>query len=341
MSALFFIFGAVKTNWLYRFFRYLKKFYFRNDKRVAAYLVCVVIATAFWFLNALSKTYTAEIVAPVVYSRLPGNKTLANQLPDKFELTVRAHGFTILRNKLLLFFMPLDFNVEEMTNGRMNSSKKSSFAFPSKSFLNELSYQMSNDLEIINMNPDTLLFKFDKMGQRKVKVKPNLRINLKKQYQISGNVKATPDSVLVSGPQETIDTMHFAPVQTRSLNEIDKTLTTEATLARSKSVFFEPEKINLEIPVDEYTETEQTVPVQVVNQPEDVTIKLFPAKVRVSFQIGLSRFAEVHADDFKLTVSYDDIRQGKQHLKITAESTPAFIYELKITPDEVEYLIEN
>jgi len=216
LSTLFFIFADVKTNWLYRLVKYLKKIYFRNDKRVAAYLVCVVIATGFWFLNALSKTYTADITAPVVYTNFPNNKTLASQLPEQLELTIRAHGFTILRHKLSFLFMPLEFNVNELTNNRMIGNRRSNFAFPSKSFLSELAYQMSNDLEILNMNPDTLNFQFDKMAQRKVKVKPVVQVNLKKQYQISGSIKTIPDSVIVSGPQVTIDTIQFAYTQIQS-----------------------------------------------------------------------------------------------------------------------------
>lgn len=331
----------MKTNWLYRTFRYLKKFYFRNDKRVAAYLVCVVIATAFWFLNALSKTYTADVIAPVIYTNLPNNKTLASQLPNKFDLTIRAHGFTILRHKISFLFMPLEFNVNDLTNNRMENNRRSSYAIPSKSFLSQLSYQMSNDMEILSMNPDTLIFRFDKMGQRKLKVKPVVRVNLKKQHQISGNVHLVPDSVLVSGPQVVLDTMHFAYTANQTFGEIDQPIHAEAKLRHSKQLFFEPETVKMEIPVEEYTEAEQTVAVQVSGKPEEIDVKLFPARVKVSFQVGLSRFAEIRPEDFKLSVSYDDIAEGKQHLKIKAGSVPAYIYQMKITPEEVEYLIEN
>ena len=49
----------------------------------------------------------------------------------------------------------------------------------------------------------------------------------------------------------------------------------------------------------------------------------------------------MHPEDFKLTVNYSEIKDGKERLKITSESTPAYLYDLKITPEEIEYLIEN
>ena len=331
----------MKTSWIYKIAKYLKKVYFRNDKRVAAYLVCVIIATGFWFLNALSKTYTVDIVAPVHYVNFPNNKTLANNLPEQFDLTIEAHGFTILRHKLSFLVMPLEFNVNDLTNNRMTESKKSNFAFPARQFLSELSYQLSNEVKILSMNPDTLFFKFSKMGQKRVKVKPVVQVKLKKQYQISGNIETIPDSVTVNGPQSALDTLHFAYTNVLRFNAVNQTIQSNAMVSPLKELFFEPHTVKLDIPVEEYTEAEQSVPIVLINQPVNANVKLFPSKVKISFQVGLSRFSEIHPEDFKLTVSYKDIIDGKQRLKIKAESIPAFLYELKITPEEIEYLIEN
>jgi hypothetical protein len=331
----------VKSNWIYRLLVTLKKVYYKNDKRVAAYLICVAIATGFWFLNALSKTYTVDLIAPVNYVNLPNNKTLAGNLPEKFDLTIEAHGFTILRHRLSFLIMPLEFDVNDLTNNRMIESKKSYFAFPTRQFLNALSYRMSNDIKITSINPDTLVFRFDKLEQKRIKVKPLVRLTLKKQYQISGNISTIPDSVTVSGPKVTIDTIRFALTTNYQFNDVDQTIQTEAQIKPENELYFEPRQVKMKIPVEEYTEAEQSVSVLPNDQPDDIKIKLFPSKVKVTFLVGLSRFSEIHPEDFKLTVSYKDILEGKQRLKINAESVPSFIYEMKIFPEELEYLIEK
>jgi len=338
---LFFIFEAVKTNWLYRIIKYLKKVYFKNDKRVVAYLVCVIIATIFWFLNALSKTYTVNITVPISYVNFPTNKTLASKPPEQYDLRIKAHGFTILRHKLNFLFLPLEFNVNDMTDNRMTNNHKSTFAFPSQQFINEISYQLSNDIEIISMSPDTLKFKFDQMGQKRVKVKPLVTVNLKKQYQISGNIKTIPDSVTVNGPQSTLDTLKFAYTEPQVFNSADKIIHTEAQINKQKELYFEPQQVKLNIPIEEYTEAQLSVPVLLINQPIDSKTKLFPGKVKVSFLVSLGHFSSIHPEDFKLTVSYADIEAKLPRLKIVTESTPPFLYELKISPEELEYLIEK
>jgi len=341
LSTHFFIFDAVKTNWVYKFVKYLKKVYFRNDKRVAAYFVCVVIASVFWFLNALSKTYTVKIVAPVEYVNFPNNKTLANNLPEKFEMTIRSHGFTILRRKLIFLLGPLSFNVNEMTNNRMIENKKTSFAFPTRQFLTEMSYQLSNDMEILNMTPDTLFFRFDQMSQKQVKVKPLVNVNLKKQFQISEKITTSPNTVVVNGPQSTLDTLQFVYTKAKEFNAVDQSIQVKAEISPIKELFFDPQSVELSIPVEEYTEAQLSVPVMLTDTPANVKVKLFPARVKVSFLVGLSRFSDIHPEDFKLAVSYSDIEGGQQRLRIKTLSAPAFLYDIKIAPEEIEYLIEN
>ena len=321
--------------------KYLKKVYFRNDKRVAAYLVCVAIATVFWFLNALSKTYTEDINVPVSFVNFPNNKTLASKPPEQFDLKIEAHGFTILRYKLSFFFVPLEFNVNEMTRNRMTESNKNSFAFPSRQFLTELSYQMSNEVKIQSMSPDTLFFRFDQMGQKRVRVKPVLKINLKKQFEISGDTKITPDSILVHGPQSVLDSLRFIPTETLLLEGANHTVSSQSRISPIKGLYFETPSVKVNIPIEEYTEEQLSVPVVLANQPPDLKVKLFPSKVKISFQVGLSRFSQIHPEDFKLSVSYSDIKEGKLRLKINPELNPAYIYALKINPEELEYLIES
>jgi hypothetical protein len=57
--------------------------------------------------------------------------------------------------------------------------------------------------------------------------------------------------------------------------------------------------------------------------------------------VGLSQFSEIRPDNFKLVVSYHDIEKGNQQLRIKKLSIPPFLYDIKISPEEIEYLIEK
>lgn len=327
--------------WLNRTVNRLKKVLLLNDKQLFVIIICLAISTGFWFLNALGKFYTVEIRVPVKYVNLPDNKTLANVLPNEFALKIRAHGFTILRKKASYFFSPFEFNVNDMTNNRMLESKKSNYEFPTRIFYNEISNRMSYDFEILGMSPDTLYFRYGEMVSKKVKVKPNVKIDLKKQFEISGEIKSVPDSVIINGPQSVIDTIMKIETEKRQFIAVDKSIQEVIKIKKSQNLFFVPSEIQVNIPVEEFTEANLTVPIFLSNNAENKTIKLFPSKVKVTFLVSLSRFSVIKPEDFKLSVNYNDIAKGQQRLKINIDSTPSFIYALKINPEELEYLIEN
>jgi YbbR domain-containing protein len=97
----------------------------------------------------------------------------------------------------------------------------------------------------------------------------------------------------------------------------------------------------LEIPVEEYTEKQVTVPVTVRNLPPGTQVNLFPDKVNVSFMIALSRFKEVKAADFKITVEFQDIKSKKEMLDLKVDAQPAYIQSVSVSPEQIEYLIEK
>ncbi len=313
----------------------------KDDRKLVIYLVCVGIATVFWFLNALNKDYTVELTFPVKYTNLPTNKVLANEPPDRFVLKVNAYGFTILRHKLSMAFSPLVFNVNEFTGAKMEKSSSSSFAIASKQFINPLSQQVSNELKIIEIQPDTLYFKFDRIVQRKVKVKPNVSYELKQQHYLNDDITTKPDSVLVSGPESILDTIQFVSTKKQHYKELDQTVQRNVALAEYNKLDCAPKRVVLNIPVEEFTEKQVIVPLSISGKPDSLHINLFPDKVRVNFLTSLTQFSEISPNDFRITVDYNQILEKAEMLPITVEMQPPHILSVSVTPKKVEYLIEK
>jgi hypothetical protein len=93
--------------------------------------------------------------------------------------------------------------------------------------------------------------------------------------------------------------------------------------------------------VEEYTEKQLSVPITVNNLPEGVQVNLFPAQVKVSFMIGLSQFAKVSPQDFKASVSYEDLQNNLDYLPVKIEKKPSHLESVNYLPKKVEYLIEK
>ena len=313
----------------------------KDDRKIVVFLICLAIATVFWFLNALNKEYTVDLSFPVRYTNLPKNKVLANKPPEEFILKVNSYGFTILRHKLSMAFSPLVFNVNEFTSGKMESSSNAKFKIATRQFIKRLSGQVSNELEITEIQPDTLYFEFDRIVKRKIKVKENITYDLKKQYFLNGEVTTEPDSVWVSGPESVMDTIQYVSTKYQHYKDLDKDIQRNVLLETYDNLELYPKRVVLKIPLEEFTEQQLLIPIKIMGAPDDISVKLFPDKAKVSFLVGLSHFSEITATDFHLSVPYSAIEEKKEMLDITLDSQPQYILSVSVTPEQVEYLIEK
>ena len=326
---------------IHKTFGFLRKGLRRQDKRIFIYLICVGIATIFWFLNALSKNYTVDLNFPVRYTNLPKNKILVNEPPKEFTLQVNSFGFTLLRHKLKLSFSPLVFNVNEFTRNMMETTKQTGYTILTSQYLDEIADQLSSELKVLSISPDTLHFNFDQIVKKTVKVYPNVQIDLKKQYQLSGPIRTKPDSITVFGPKSILDTLSQISTRFQSFKSVSEAIQRNVSLEEYDNIELDNQRIVLIIPIEEYTESQLSIPVSIINKPDSINVKLFPNRVAVTYMVGLSRYSEILPGDFKLSVSWNDINPDNSRLKIEVLALPPFVKSVKIIPQEVEYLIEK
>ncbi|MDR1860489.1 MAG: hypothetical protein LBR06_06185 [Bacteroidales bacterium] len=313
----------------------------KNNRQMGVFIVCVCMSTLFWFLNALKKEYTVELEFPVQYRDMPPNKVPLSVPPRQFSFQVRAGGFALLRYKWSSSFSPVVFNVNELTERRMELSDKMEFRFPTRTYIRKLSEQLSNELQISEITPDTLEFSFDRLVSRRLRVLPVVTCEMSRQFFQDEPVYADPDSVLVSGPASLVDTLRCAPTVPQHFKNVDRTLRRTVAIGKYEGLTFSPDKVTIVAPVAEYTQKQFDVPIKVDKLPAGMKITLFPDHISVSFMISLNRFASVKPDDFTATVPYSDIQKTKDALDVNLTVQPADAISVSFTPKQVEYLIER
>lgn len=317
---------------------YFKIYKLRNDKRVVVFLVCLLIATTLWFLNALSKDYSTSIYYPVKYVNPPKNQFLANTPPKKLELKVQAHGFTLLRHKLNLSFSPIVLNLTNITQNMVPGTD--GYNIRTSSLLQRISDQVSNEITINTIQPEFLLLQLDSLKTKKIPLRPDVDLEFESQFNLKEPLSLSPDEVEVVGPAAILDTILFLQTEQQSFTKLDANVERNMGIVHPENVTVKPEKVLLKISVEKFTEKEINVPVNVVNLPDDTNIKLFPSEVQVTFLVGLSNFGAISAADFEIAVDFNKIESTVEKLTVEISSKPAFVQSVKVTPESVEYLIE-
>jgi len=327
-------------NWLVKTVKMLDLRSLRNNRRLIVFSICLAIATVLWFLNALSKSYTAVVSYPVKYLNAPKNKFIVNDPPEKFDFLVRAHGFTLLRNKFSLSFSPIVLDLTALTN-ESNKLTSSSYSVSTASVRERIAGQVSSEIEILQIQPESFILAFDSLGVKQVPVALRGDFILRPQFEFASAFRITPKMVTVTAPRALLAEIDSIYTVKKTYRNIDSPISEEIKLEIPRKASVNPGQVLVQIPVEEFTENSFPVSVSVKDLPAGTRVRLFPQEVEISFRIGLSQFSKVTARDFRLSVSYHEITQGAPKLRIIADKVPASVKSLKITPDYVEYLIEK
>ncbi len=258
---------------------------FLSDKKLTTIIICILISTALWFLNALGKTYTTSIFYAVRYINMPENKVLSNDPPSKLELKVTAPGFTIFSYRILMAYSPIVLNLSEVTKN--SKPTPDGYLVRTESLIRNISSQMSKDITLTSIDPDYLTFRFDSLLTRTVEIKPVLETNFRQQFNIAGPVRVMPGKVQVKGIRETIDTIKYVLTEKKTFTMLNKTVESKLDLIAPPNTKIQPQTVNIEIPVEEFTEKEILVPVTITNNPPNLGIKQQP----LTFQIDTDTFA--------------------------------------------------
>ena len=314
----------------------------RRDGKLFIFLICFAISAFFWTLNNLSKNYTARISFPVKYIDLPSGQKLSQPLPEDLECTVNAYGFTLLRHKLRLSFSPILINVGELkVKHKITGDNHSSFSASTEANRSMIVNQISNEIQVLSIYPDSLFFNFSAIIQRKFPVKPEVEVTLLNQYMLKQPPYTVPDSVIVKGPEDILDTLKYIPTRQQSYKNLSSSIQRNVSLDGNDDLQFSPRRVVLNISVEQITEGTKEIPLVVQHVPDSIELKAFPSSVKVSYKVGLSQYDQITGNSFEPVIDFDSINTSRQKLPVSMIKFPQNVISYDYYPKEVEFILEK
>ncbi len=312
-----------------------------NNRDVYVFLVFLLIATAFWFLNALRDTYLADFSYPVRFVNVPDDEIVVGGTEQKIELKVRANGYTIVRQRLNRSFVPLVFDVSQMR--RSASNDRSDAWVLTRSQTNRVREQLLVGMDLVELRPDTLVLQIDKIRDRKVPVVLKGNVAFEKQFLQAGDLVFNPDSVIISGPASLVDTIEAIATQALNVAPLSETYQQKVALEQLPSVEFSHREAALTIPVEPFSEKTISLTLQVIGLPDSLRLKAFPSAVDLTFRAGVSRFESIQANDFRAVVDASEVLKNQRpgRLRVRIERVPEQIQSYDFSPLFVEYILER
>ncbi|WP_146260772.1 YbbR-like domain-containing protein [Breznakibacter xylanolyticus] len=311
-----------------------------EDRRVVVFIVFLMLSSGFWLINALRSEYVSTISYPVLFINLPSDKVVSSEVPASIDLKIRGTGFSLLRYHWAEQLYPYAFDVTKMR--RVFDGTLKGAYLVTRDYTHRLSDQLSSDIELVEMTPDTIYISFYDKMTRKVPVRFKGDITFVSQYNQTGEVQFMPDSVSVTGPEYLVDTLNAVNTEYRRFEQIADTIRQSVSLVQMPNVMLSNNNVNVMVPVEAFTEAAVDVPIVVRGVADKMVIKTFPAEVRVSYRVGISRFESVSSQHFLAVVDAAGFDSGNQvRLKVKLEGAPDFVYSVDYFPLFVDYLIER
>ncbi len=300
------------------------------------FIICALIALAFWFLKSLDQEYKTQVAFPITYKNFPKDRILKDSLPEKVRLSIKGTGWDIMSIETGSEIYPIMIDYQK-------AKKLNEVVLTEGAFL--LDEKVPEEVDVLNISPDTLNINFDKRTEKTVPVKLNGEITYKDNHALSDSIQVLPSKVHIEGPQSYLKRIDHLKTKTFRIEKVNDKLIKNIPLKQPAYPFvsYNKKAVKLIIPVEKLTERTIAVPVKLDNPYFKSRIELVPSQVKIRFQTVLSRYDEITPEDFEAFVYTKRTKQENRarKLKVHLAEKPDFIYNIRMKPDHVNYLIRN
>ncbi|MFH4965836.1 YbbR-like domain-containing protein [Gaetbulibacter sp. M235] len=306
-----------------------------KNKKINVFFLFLLLSFLILIFSKLSKEYTNTIVFTINKINVPKEYVILNDSNTKLNITLRTHGFNWLKYYLSKPEITIDFSKDVKRKGAQYIWDKS------KVFINSES-EFGNQVELLNVSPDELYFKYDVNLIKKVPVIVSDQISFSPGFDAFNSIKVEPDSIQIVGPNDMLVNIKSIEIEKIALENIKSDILKVVKLKipkNNKDLIFSNEEVNLSLKVEKFTEGSLKVPIILINIPDSLSIKYFPKTINVIYYTSLNNFNEISAKDFKVICDFSKVNNSQTFLLPELNKITNKVKTAKINQQHIEFII--
>lgn len=298
------------------------------------FLFFLVLAFVFWLMLFFQRDVEGVYRIPLKYTNVPNDVVFDEPLPDYIEVRVADKGLEIFKLDVSKRDS-LEVDVEQYKTDRVD-------ALQGNQYMQFIRTRLASSTQLRGYSPASISLKTSKLQSKELLVTFDGEITTNRANLIADSATFIPEKVMAYGSQQQLDELKTAVTEYTVFNNLRSTSQLEVKINPVAGVKFVPDKVEILIPVEEFTERTFEVPITVSNLPNGLDVKFFPSRANVSFSVTLEEYKKIAPEDFEILLNYRDFRDnenGRVDLKLTKK--PSSIINERISPTSVEFLFEN
>lgn len=310
------------------------KVFFTRD--TVTFLLFLCLASAFWFMHSIGTRRALAATAHLVYVGIPADVLITNELPQEITFSIKNEG-----QKLMSYYLNSspDTLIVDLTN---RFKKSGQVIYDVQTLKNDIQSRLPELSQVEALNPGFITLHYVRLSSKQLPVRLQDAIPLASQYVLLDSITIKPSVVTFYAPQSALDTMSFVSVKPFSVEPLTKTSVFKKSLVTFELGHSDVTEVEITVPVELSTEKSLEIPIQSVDFPAHISLRTFPAFVRVTFSVGVSRFNFVTEKDFKAEVLYAELEKSKEHkVKVQVSTLNPDVLNMRYAPTDVEFLLEK
>lgn len=300
----------------------------------------LAVSFGFWLLQALNETLEREVQVALELENIPDDVVIIDSLPPSISVTLHDRGLSLARHSFSSLFRR---NVVKVDFAKYESGLNDDEVSISPSDMQRMLHRIfAATTKIQAIRPDTLRYTYNHGHSRTLPVKLAGSLKATTQHYIQ-SIRVEPDSVRVFAPANILDTMRVVYSEPFLLEGLHEAGSYQIALRKQKFLKYEPSQVSIKVGVGYYTEKTVKVPVIGLNFPADRKLRTFPAQVSVTFRVESGRYHQLTSEDFVIATTYEELLLNTESAKLLLhpKTVPDGVSDIRISPQEVDYLIEQ
>jgi YbbR domain-containing protein len=323
-----------KTNILLVWFQRIKTI--RINRNSLIFGLFLLISSILWLLNALNKDYVERLKYPVKFTNIPEEIQVQNRLPDYLYLEINGHGYDILSYKINYSKPPIRINLKKT---QLRKKADGEFYLLGSDLGDIANSRLKGEVSLIRVLPDSIHFITKHAETIKLPVKADIEYSAAKQHMIISKPELTPDSIEIKGIPEKLEKLEYVTTEKKSFYNLTADTKRFVKIKSIPGVKMNPDRIQINITVEKYTEANIKVPVKIVNVPANYSATAIPGNATLNVQVPLSEFKSLGPEKFSIEADFKKIKNGKTELIIFKK--PDNIQSIEITPKQVQIILKK
>ena len=304
-----------------------------EKKRYHIIIASIIFAILIWITVNLRDEYTVVMHVPVVLNNLKEGKALKYSIPKNVSMRFKGSGWQLAG---LHIFQDLKYYID------LSLLRDEDYVITGRDWMEHIKLPFS--LQPIEIKPDTIILAVDNYKGKRVPILINVMITYKDGYGQVGQPNISPESLLISGSKNLLESVSYWPTTFRKLADLNVPVNIDIPLEEpaNYSIDLHTKRVLLQIDVQPFAEKTFTrVPITTVGTPQNQEVVFIPPRMDIIVRGGIQQLSKLTQEDFHASVSFQSLSKDTIESIVPDVTVYSDVKIISKMPNRFKYIIRK